>query len=37
MDKFHSLMKKELNKRAARILVNSCILPAHEKLMLMVS
>jgi len=33
MDDFHRLMKKELNKRAAKILVDKCILPAHKKLM----
>jgi len=33
MDSFHRLMKKELNKRAAKILLDKCILPAHKKLM----
>ncbi|MCF7971161.1 MAG: hypothetical protein K9L22_08375 [Methylococcaceae bacterium] len=33
IDQFHLLMKKELNKRAAKILVDKCILPAHKKLM----
>lgn len=32
LDKFHELMKKELNKRAAKILVKQCIIPAYEKL-----
>ena len=31
-EKFSSLMKKELHKRAAKILLNNVIIPAHEKL-----
>jgi len=33
MDKYRCLIKKEVNKRAAKILVDRCILPAHKKLM----
>lgn len=32
MDKFRDLMKLELTKRAAQILVKNCIMPAHEKI-----
>lgn len=32
MDKFRDLMKQELKKRAAQILVKNCIMPAHEKI-----
>jgi hypothetical protein len=31
--KFHELMKKELHKRAAKILIKDCIMPAHQKIM----
>jgi len=33
LDKFHQLMKQELNKRAAQILVKDCIMPSHKKIM----
>lgn len=32
INKFRDLMKLELNKRAAQILVKQCIMPAHEKI-----
>lgn len=32
IEKFRDLMRKELNKRAAQILVRQCIMPVHEKL-----
>ncbi len=32
-EQFHALMKQELNKRAAQILVKECIMPAHERIM----
>jgi|GEM_PF-6676185 len=32
MEKFEGLMRKELDKRAAKILVSKCIMPAHKKL-----
>ena len=33
IDTFHNLIKKELNRRSANILVDKCIMPAYEKIM----
>lgn len=32
LEKFRDLMKQELHKRAARVLVRDCIMPAHKKI-----
>jgi len=32
MEKFHDLMRQELNRRSANILMENCIMPAHDKL-----
>jgi len=33
MSKFYSLMRDELNKRSAQILLNNCIIPANKKIL----